>query len=260
MRSPIPYSPQTTFIRAPAGFVRIGGGSGFERVTLRRWLRATTVLGSSYRFNPCRRRSLFDERGCFFRERHVGHMARLHFDRLGLGALRHHALLIRIDRSIFAGNHVPGGFVLPGRVLCLMRERVGGDRHLRDSHELRLIPWNVRREVSREMRLVYPPEPVAVRFERRGRLRQGLFYRCAALTFIERKGGNIDKRCNVWMIAGFGDDGPAVAVADQNHWSVHSVDCGLRVLLVVGVRSLGRLRYRHLVAIFFQYVSDSLPA
>src|SRR5579859_6275160 len=187
-------------------------------------------------------------------------MARLHFDRLGLSALRHQALLIRIDRSIFAGHHVPGGLVLPGRVRHLMGERVGRDRHLRYSHELRFIPRNVRCEVSREMRLVYPPKPVAVRFERLGRLRQGLFDRCTALTFIESKGGNIDKRCNVWMIAGFGDDGPAVAVADQNHWSAHSVDCGLRVLLVVGVRSLGRLRYRHLVAILLQYVSDSFPA
>src|SRR5580698_7794537 len=115
-------------------------------------------------------------------------MARLYFDRLGLGALRHHALLIRIDRSVFAGNHVPGRFMLPGRVLDLMGERVGRNRHLRYSHELRLIPWNVCCEVSHEMRLVYPPETVAVRFERRGRLRQGLFDGCAALAFIERKG------------------------------------------------------------------------
>src|SRR6202044_3859776 len=122
------------------------------------------------------------------------------------------------------------------------------------------IPWNVWCEGSHEMRLVYPPETVAVRFERRGRLRQGLFDRCAALAFIERKGGNIDKRCNVWMIARFGDDGASVAVADQNHWSAHSVDGGFRVLLVVGVRSLGRLRHRHLVAVLLQTVSDSLPA
>src|ERR1700722_4749488 len=141
-----------------------------------------------------------------------------------------------------------------------MCERVGRDRHLRYSHELRLIPWNIRREVSHEMRLVYPPEPVAVRFERRGRLRQGLFDRCTALAFIECKGGNIDKGCNVRMIPGFGNDGPAVAVADQNHGTAHSVDRGLRVLLIVGVRSLGRLRYRNLVAILLQYVSDSLPA
>src|SRR5271170_5715986 len=121
-----------------------------------------------------------------------------------------------------------------------MGERVGRDRHLRDSHELRLIPWNVGGEVSGEMRLVNPPKPVTVRCERLGRLRQGLFNRCTALTFIESKGGNIDKRFNVWMIASLSDDGTAVAVADQNHRTAHSVDCGLRVLLVVGVGSLRR--------------------
>src|ERR1700758_5861588 len=62
------------------------------------------------------------------------------------------------------------------------------------------------------------------------------------------------------MITGFGDDGPTVAVADQNHWAAHSLDCGLRVLLVVSVRSLGRLCYRHLVAILLQDVSDGSPA
>src|SRR5271170_1664290 len=62
------------------------------------------------------------------------------------------------------------------------------------------------------------------------------------------------------MIASLGDDGTAVAVADQNHWTAHSVDCGLRVLLVVGVRSLRRLRHRHLIAILLQDVSDGFPA
>jgi hypothetical protein len=48
----------------------------------------------------------------------------------------------------------------------LMGERVGRDRHLRYSHELSFIPWNVRCEVGHEMRLVDLPEPVAVRRER----------------------------------------------------------------------------------------------
>src|SRR3984893_7055363 len=145
--------------------------------------------------------SLFDELGCFLRARHVGNMARLHFDRLGLGALRHHALLIRIDRPVFGGHHVPGGLVLPRGIRNLMGERVGGDRHLRYSHECRLLWWNVRCEVGREMRLVYPPVIIAVRLERLRSLRQGLFDRCTALTFIESKCGNVDKRRNVWMIA-----------------------------------------------------------
>src|SRR5258706_16374752 len=98
------------------------------------------------------------------------------------------------------------------------------------------------------MLLVYPPVAVAVRLERLGRLRQGLFDRRTALTFIESKCGNIDKRRNVWMIAGLADDGPAVAVADQHDRPAHGVDCGLRVLLVVGVQGLRWLRHRHLLA------------
>jgi len=53
--------------------------------------------------------SLFNKLGCFLRVRYVGHMAGIHFDRLGIGALRHHALLVRIDRSVCGGHHVPGG-------------------------------------------------------------------------------------------------------------------------------------------------------
>src|SRR5580693_6846641 len=109
------------------------------------------------------------------------------------------------------------------------------------------------------MRLINPPKAVAIRFECLGGLRQGLFDRRTAFTFIEGKGGNIDKRLDVWMIAGLSNDGPTVAVADQNHWAAHGVDCGLRVLLVVSVRSLGRLGHRHLVAIILEDVSDPLP-
>src|SRR6202045_2822863 len=42
---------------------------------------------SSYCRGWGRGSSLFNEFGCFLRMRHVGHMARLYFDRLGLGAL-----------------------------------------------------------------------------------------------------------------------------------------------------------------------------
>src|SRR5580658_4980581 len=102
------------------------------------------------------------------------------------------------------------------------------------------------------MRLVDPPEPVAVRFERLGRLRQSLFDRRTALPFIERKGGNVDKRRNVGMIAGLRDDGSPITMAHQNHWPAHGVNGGLGVFLVFGVRGLGGLRYRHLVTIVLE--------
>src|SRR5260370_32818060 len=110
------------------------------------------------------------------------------------------------------------------------------------------------------MLLVYPPVAVAVRLERLGRLRPGLFDRRTALPFIERECGNIDKRRNVWMIAGLGDDGPPITVTHQNHWSAHGVDGGLGVLLVLGVGGLGGLRHRHLVPIILEDVSDGFPA
>ena len=119
---------------------------------------------------------------------------------------------------------------------------------------------NVRREVGREMLLFYPPVAVAVRLERLGGLRQGLFDRRAALTVIERKCGDIDKCRNLWMIAGLGDDGPAITVAHQNHWPVHGVDGRLRVLLVVGVGGLGGLHHRHRVAVILEDLGDGFPA
>jgi len=98
-------------------------------------------------------------------------MAGVYFDRLGMGALRHHPLLLRIDRSIFRGHHVKGAFGLPGRVRDLVGESVGGDRHLRYSHKAGHGRRNVRREVGGEMRLIYPPVAVAVWLERLGGLR-----------------------------------------------------------------------------------------
>src|ERR1700683_2667646 len=110
------------------------------------------------------------------------------------------------------------------------------------------------------MRLVYPPKSITVRRERLGGLRHGRFDRRTALTFIESKCSNVDKRRNVWVIAGLGDNRSTVTVADQNPRAAHSVDCGLRVLLVVGVRSLGVLHHRHFVAIILEDVSDPFPA
>src|SRR5580698_9403991 len=82
--------------------------------------------------------SLFDELGCFLRVRHVGHMAGIHFDRLGMGTLRHHALLVRIDRPVCGGHHVPGWLGFPGGTRDLVGKRVSGDRHLRYGHVMGL--------------------------------------------------------------------------------------------------------------------------
>src|SRR6266436_4230766 len=97
----------------------------------RGWLTNLLTDTASYLWNGRRGGSLFDELGCFLGMRDVGHMAGIHFNRLGIGALRHHALLVRIDRPICGGHNVPAGLGLPGRRRDLVGERVSGDRHLR---------------------------------------------------------------------------------------------------------------------------------
>src|ERR1700691_100982 len=62
------------------------------------------------------------------------------------------------------------------------------------------------------------------------------------------------------MIASLGDDGAAIAVADKNRRPADGVDCRLRTLLVIGVGSLGGLRYRYLVAIILEDVGDGFPS
>src|SRR3984893_3811949 len=110
------------------------------------------------------------------------------------------------------------------------------------------------------MLLLYPPVPIAIRLEGLGGLWHRCFDRRAALTLIERKCSNVDQCRNIWIVAGLADDGAAVAMADQDDWAAHGIDCGLRVLLVVGVRGLGGLRYRHGVAILLKDLGDGFPA
>src|ERR1700675_3778797 len=57
------------------------------------------------------------------------------------------------------------------------------------------------------------------------------------------------------MFTGLGDDGPAITVAHQNHRPVHGVDGRLRILLVLGVGSLGRRYTRTLYPSFLWSVA-----
>src|SRR5580658_9911648 len=110
------------------------------------------------------------------------------------------------------------------------------------------------------MVLFDPPVSTAIRLECLGGLWHRGFDRRTALTFIERKCSDVYQRRNVWIIAGLGDDRSAVTVANQNHRPAHSIDCGLRVFLVVGIGGLGRLRNRYRVAILLKNLRDGFPA
>jgi hypothetical protein len=110
------------------------------------------------------------------------------------------------------------------------------------------------------MVLFDPPISIAIRLECLRGLRHGRFDRRTALTFIESECGDVYQCRNVWIVAGLGDDGPAVAMADQDDRPSHGVDGGLRVFLVVGVGGLRRLRHRDRVAILLKDLCDGVPA
>src|SRR5271154_5725864 len=65
---------------------------------------------------------------------------------------------------------------------------------------------------------------------------------------------------SVWIVPGLADDGPAVAVPNQNNRAAHGVDCSPRVLLVGGIRGFGGLRDRYRVTILLEDLGDGFPA
>src|ERR1700722_20457649 len=110
------------------------------------------------------------------------------------------------------------------------------------------------------MVLFDPPVSIAIRLECLGGLWHRGFDRRTALTFIESECGDVYQCRDIWIVAGLGDDGPAVAMADQDDRPSHGVDGGLRVFLVVGVRGLWGLRNRYRIAILLKDLGDGVPA
>jgi len=107
--------------------------------------------------------SIFDELGRFLRVRHVGHVARVHFDGGRIGALGHHAFLYRIDRPIRAGHHIPGGLGLPGGIRDLVGERISGDRYLRSSHECRARLFDGNTQAEDKLVSLFEPQTEIIR-------------------------------------------------------------------------------------------------
>src|SRR6202021_2703719 len=71
---------------------------------------STSVWSVWLLIDVCGGGRLFNELGCLRRVRHVSHMAGIHFDSLGAGALRHHPLLLGTDGSVLRGANTQGGF------------------------------------------------------------------------------------------------------------------------------------------------------
>src|ERR1051326_4781137 len=93
-----------------------------------------------------------------------------------------------------------------------------------------------------------------------GGWRHGFLDRGGALPSVKRERGDIDKRRDLWIVAGFGDDRTAVAMAHQNDWAGLPIDHGLCELDVFRKGRLRVLYNRHRVPVLCEDGGDGLPA
>jgi hypothetical protein len=144
-------------------------------------------------------------------------MARIHLDGLGAHALRHETLEVRIDRAIFGRDGVIAGFRSPGCMRGLTSEQSLLERLLDRIQHLGLSLRKVARKITQKS-LLGKPSFIAVELDagRRRRRRIGLGQGRVIFARVRRPSGNINKRGDIRMYAGFGDDHAGEGMADQN--------------------------------------------
>ncbi len=77
---------------------------------------------------------------------------------------------------------------------------------------------------------------------------------------IRSKRRDVDERCDLWVCAGFGDDGATVGMADQNDFPRSGRDRPFREGYVVGKRRCGILNDGHVVAVLLEERINPLPS
>src|SRR4029079_1210950 len=138
------------------------------------------------------------------------------------GARCHQRLGGRRNHLVVRCQQIPAGLRPPCRFTDRAAQRIHTPRHLRVGHERRLLQTHVASERRRELRLVEQQVTVNWRQDRghRRARHRVLDQRRYGLTLVGGEGGDIYQPHNLRIIAGFGDDRPAVRVADENDRAV----------------------------------------
>ncbi len=138
------------------------------------------------------------------------------------GALGHEALSRRRDHPVLGGHEVPARLRLPGRLADGPRSGLEAPRNLGIRHERGLLRIDIAGKRRGELGPVQEEEAV-LGWQDRGnrRTRYRILDQAGdRLARVRRKSGDIDQRFDLGIIAGFGDHGTAVGVADQDHRAV----------------------------------------
>src|SRR5262249_929959 len=137
-------------------------------------------------------------------------------DDLRLGPLRHESLEVRVDHSVLCGNHCVARLVLPRRNRGLRMKRLNCNRYLGYRHKTRERFGSVGREIIRK-RIGGDCQKTFANWS--DALVGGWHFLCQisqTLADVWLDGRYINKRLDVGMPSGLGDDHPTVTVADQH--------------------------------------------
>src|SRR5438105_9576709 len=113
-----------------------------------------------------------------------------------------------------------------------------------------------------ELRLVEKQKSILRwQYRRHGRARRRVFNkRRHRLALIQGKGGDINKPCDLWIVAGFCDYRSAVGVANENHGTAMRGQNALGYGHIIRERYRWILNYAYGVPILLQDFVDFFPA
>ena len=179
-----------------------------------------------------------------------------------LGSLGHGALGGRRDHVVVRGDQVPGRLAAPGRLGDRTVQAVHTRRDLGVGHERGQLLWHVGGEGGGELVPVQEQEPVDRRQDRRRRRvgRSGGDQRADRLARVGRERGDVNERGDTGVVAGLGDDGSAVGMADQHGRAIEAVENRVRGGDVAAEGEGGVLHDGDPVTVGGEVVVDALPA
>jgi hypothetical protein len=143
-------------------------------------------------------------------------MARFHFDRLGAHSLRHESFEIRIDGAVLCGHRIPARFRSPRGMGGFTGQQTSLEWRLDGIKHARLFCGKVSGEVAQEGLLAQlsliagPDDPGGG-----GRRRILLGQRGVIFAGIGSARRDVDKRLNLGVHPGFGDDHAGKGMSDE---------------------------------------------
>jgi len=260
-----------TYISPPLGiqlFPFVAVASGLAEFPLQLWLivkgrrgvRPDFLISQGIGSVRPERTRLLDDLGNRLGVRDVDRVTAADLDHRRPGALRHESLCGDGNHLVVRDEEIPTRLVLPRRITDRPAQGLDAPRHLRIGHERGFPFLDVAGEGRRELLPVEKEISVHGRQDRGHRRSRGwvLDERLHGLALVGGERGDVDETDHLRIVAGFGDYGTAVRMANENHGVILCGDHLLRGRDVVGVRLRRVLDDSDGVPVLLEDVIDAL--